>query len=196
MMLDVACAQVGRHLGLPTHAYMGLSDAKLCDYQAGAESGIGAVLAALAGINLVSGPGMLDYLLSQSLEKLLLDHEACGMALRLARGIAVRGGGGCELIAALAGSGEALSSPHTRRHWREELSLPSPLFDRETHGDWEAHGASSALQRAAAEVTRRLGRAAPPLDAALAGRLDALIAAEAARHGLHALPGLDSAPAG
>ncbi|MCK5573789.1 MAG: trimethylamine methyltransferase family protein, partial [Bacteroidetes bacterium] len=49
MMLDAAYTQIGKRLHLPTHAYMGLSDAKCVDAQAGLESGIGAVLAALAG---------------------------------------------------------------------------------------------------------------------------------------------------
>ena len=53
----------------PTHAYTGLSDAKCVDAQAGLETGIGAVLAALAGINVVSGGGMMDYETCQSLTK-------------------------------------------------------------------------------------------------------------------------------
>ena len=65
-------------------------DAKTPDYQAGMETGYGAILAALAGINVVSGPGLLDFESCQSLEKLVLDHETCGLALRLARGIEIR----------------------------------------------------------------------------------------------------------
>jgi trimethylamine:corrinoid methyltransferase-like protein len=53
MMINSACAQVGDHLGLPTHAYMALSDSKTPDYQAGFETGQGAVLAALTGIDIV-----------------------------------------------------------------------------------------------------------------------------------------------
>ena len=56
-MIDAAYSQVGKRLGLPTHAYMGLSDAKVLDAQAGMESGFGAALAAMAGINSISGPG-------------------------------------------------------------------------------------------------------------------------------------------
>ncbi len=48
---------------------------------------MGATLAALSGINNVSGPGMLDFESCQSLEKLVCDNEACGMALRLVRGV-------------------------------------------------------------------------------------------------------------
>ena len=50
MMMDMAYTQVAKSIGLPTHAYMGLSDAKCVDAQAGLETGIGAVLAALAGV--------------------------------------------------------------------------------------------------------------------------------------------------
>lgn len=53
MMIDSGYAQIGKHLNLPTHAYMGLSDTKINDNQAGLETGIGAVLAALSGINVM-----------------------------------------------------------------------------------------------------------------------------------------------
>src|ERR1035438_8102558 len=61
-MLNMACAEVGKHLGLPTHGYMVATDSKLVDAQAGAESGRSAMLGALAGINMISGAGMLESL--------------------------------------------------------------------------------------------------------------------------------------
>ena len=42
MMIDCAFTEIGHSLGLPTQAYMGLSDAKALDAQAGLESGLGA----------------------------------------------------------------------------------------------------------------------------------------------------------
>ncbi|RME38102.1 MAG: hypothetical protein D6793_03290, partial [Thermoflexia bacterium] len=86
-MIDVAYAQVGKSLGLPTHTYLGASDAKVVDAQAGLESGITALVGALGGINMISGAGMLDFLACQSAEKLVVDAEAIGMALRLVEGI-------------------------------------------------------------------------------------------------------------
>ncbi|MBI5837885.1 MAG: trimethylamine methyltransferase family protein [Candidatus Eisenbacteria bacterium] len=184
MMICVGYAQVGKSLGLPVHGYLGLSDAKTPDYQAGLESGIGAVLAALAGIHMVSGPGALDYILTQSLEKLVLDHEACAMALRLARGIARHGEDPVALIAELVDRGEFLSHEHTRAHWREELSVPSAAIDRQTYGDWEASGAKTALDRARAEVERLLSREKPPaLPEDRLAALDEVMAAEARRVG-------------
>ncbi|HQK89398.1 MAG TPA: trimethylamine methyltransferase family protein, partial [Acidobacteriota bacterium] len=47
MMMDCAYSEIGHRLGLPTQGYIGLSDAKLLDAQAGWETGIGATLAAL-----------------------------------------------------------------------------------------------------------------------------------------------------
>jgi len=189
LMIHVAYAQVGKHLGLPTHGYMGPSDAKTPDYQAGMESGIGVVLAALAGINVVSGAGILDFILTQSLEKLLLDHDACGMALRLIRGIDRRDADIVALFAELVAQGEFLSHPHTCKNWRAELSMPSILVDRQSYGDWEAKGATSALDRAREEVARRLERATIPAPAPkVEAALREIMQREAARVGWE-LPG-------
>jgi trimethylamine:corrinoid methyltransferase-like protein len=37
-MIDSSYAQVGKYLGVPTHAYMGATDSKRLDMQAGLES--------------------------------------------------------------------------------------------------------------------------------------------------------------
>ena len=188
MLLVLAYAGVGRRLHLPTHGYLALSDAKTPDYQAGMESGIGAVLAVLAGINLVSGPGILDYILTQSKEKLLLDHEACGHALRLARGIATRGGDPDPLFDDLIRTGELLSHPHTRRHWRDELSIPSALIDRTSFADWEAGGRMTSWDRARADVVRRGASIGSPASPELAAERDAIMRAELRRLGMDELP--------
>jgi trimethylamine--corrinoid protein Co-methyltransferase len=174
MMLAAGYAQIGRHLHLPTHGYLCVSDAKTIDYQAGLESGMGALIGALAGINVISGAGMLDFLLTQSLEKLLLDHEACGMALRVLRGIQEDESDSVALIAEVVRVGEFLSHEHTRRNWRRELALASRVIDRASYGDWEAAGAKRADECAAEEVERILrdAAAAPPLAPEIAATLD------------------------
>ena len=190
MMVDMAYAQVGKHLGLPTHAYMGLSDSKTVDWQAGAESGIGAVLAALAGINMVSGAGMLDFESCQSFEKILLDDEACGMALRLVSGMSHGSADqGPELLAAVVEQGHFLGNPHTRKNFRKELYLPGPLIDRATYGEWKRAGARDSFEAARAEVQRILARGNPaPLPGELSRELDRLIRADAKRCGVEELP--------
>jgi trimethylamine--corrinoid protein Co-methyltransferase len=190
MMVDVGYAQVGKHLGLPTHAYMGLADAKGADYQSGLESGLGAVLAALAGINVVSGPGMLDFESCQSLEKLVLDNEACGMALRLVRGVSHGSAGeAVELLRQLVAAGSLLGHRHTRANFRAELLIPGAVIDRASYGDWEKAGSRDAKAAAADEVQRILARGNPaPVSGDLRRELDGLIRTEAARLGAGALP--------
>ncbi len=190
MMVDVAYAQVGKHLGLPTHAYMGLSDAKGPDYQAGLESGLGAALAALAGINVVSGPGMLDFESCQSLEKLVLDNEACGMALRLVRGVShASAGEAVALLAQLAESGSLLGHRHTRANFRGELLIPGPVIDRASFGDWEKAGRRDSKAAAAEEVAAIVARGNPaPLPAPLAAELEGLVRRDAKRLGIEGLP--------
>jgi len=89
--LNVAYVAIAKSLGLPTQAYMALSDGKFLDAQAGGESFSSALLAAIAGINSVSGPGMLDFVLTFSLPKLVFDNEVCGQSLHFVREIEVLG---------------------------------------------------------------------------------------------------------
>ena len=86
-MIDAGYAAVGKSLGLPCHAYLGATDAKIIDAQAGLESGMTALVGGLAGIDMISGAGMLDFLLAQSPEKLVIDADMIGMVQRLLRGI-------------------------------------------------------------------------------------------------------------
>src|SRR6186997_3388363 len=89
LQLDAAYIEVAKALQLPCQSYMALSDSPILDAQAGAETFGSALIAALAGVNSVSGPGMLDFLLVFSLPKLVFDDEMCGQALRFVREIRV-----------------------------------------------------------------------------------------------------------
>jgi trimethylamine--corrinoid protein Co-methyltransferase len=155
MMINAAYVQIGKHLGLPTHAYMGLSDAKIVDGQAGLETGMGALTAALAGANVISGPGMLNFESCQSLEKLVLDNEICGMALRMVRGIEARGDRlGGDLYGDIYDGVHFFSSEETLRWFREEMYQAGSVIDRDTYDAWKGHGKKSAWDRAREEVER------------------------------------------
>jgi trimethylamine--corrinoid protein Co-methyltransferase len=157
MMLNAALVQIGKHLGLPTHAYQGLSDAKIVDGQAGLETGMGALIAALAGANIISGPGMLNFESCQSLEKLVLDNEICGMALRMARGIVAREDRlAGDLYGDIYRSEHFLASQETLKWFREEMDQAGPVIDRDTYDVWKSHGKKRAWDRACEEVQRIL----------------------------------------
>lgn len=190
-LIDMANAQVGRHLGLPTHAYMGLSDSAWPDYQAGAESALGGVMAALAGVSIVSGAGMLKFENRQSLEKLVLDHEFIGAIRRLTNGIEVREHPiAAHLMEALIGKGHLLDHDHTRTWLRREHYFPGPSVERraEPPAEMEAGGAHG---RARATVDTILARPIRPVvSPEVRERLVSIMQAEFARCGasLPALP--------
>ena len=156
MIVMCGHAQIGRHLGLPTHAYLGLSDSKVVDAQAGAETSLGAVLGALAGINNMSGPGMLELESCLSLEKLVIDNDLCGMALRAAEGVTTRTDPlpTATLFDELLSEGHLLTSEHTLRHYREHF-YPEAL-DRDRRGNWAKRGSQDAAQHAAVRVEELL----------------------------------------
>jgi trimethylamine--corrinoid protein Co-methyltransferase len=161
--LDVAYVEVGKALGLPTQAYMALSDARSMDAQAGAETFGSALLAALAGVNSVSGPGMLDYVLVFSLAKLVLDNELCGQALHFVREIAPRDDLPVgDLVTHLLDEAHLIMADHTTKHWPSELWLTGPTIDRENLETWQMHGSKDLAQRAREEVDTRLAAYQPP----------------------------------
>ncbi len=152
-MLDVAYAQVGKSLGLPTHGYLCASDSKTVDAQAGLESGISALLGAQAGINMISGAGMLDFLNCFSLEKLVIDAEAIGMAQRLLAGIDTPTNTLATDAFAKAGlTGEFLKLPETRQLFKQEQRLPSAVIDRGSLRAWQEQGTLDAYERARLKV--------------------------------------------
>jgi trimethylamine--corrinoid protein Co-methyltransferase len=157
LQLDAAYVAVAKSMGLPTQSYMALSDSPILDAQAGAETFGSALIAALAGVNSVSGPGMLDFLLVFSLPKLVFDDEMCGQALRFVREVEPHDDlPTTELIRQLMADQHLIMADHTMRHWPEELYLPSAIVDRDNRENWTKQGARDTYQRAVAEVERRL----------------------------------------
>jgi trimethylamine--corrinoid protein Co-methyltransferase len=160
--LNVAYVAVAKALGLPTQAYMALSDAKALDAQAGGETFASALLAALAGVNSVSGPGMLDFVLTFSLPKLVFDNEICGQCLHFVRELAVRDDLPVQaLVEDLRANDHLITSPHTLKHWPGELYLTDPVIDRENRETWQKAGAKELYQRACEAVDSRLAAYRP-----------------------------------
>lgn len=154
MMIDCAYAQIGKRFGLPVHSYMGLSDAKVIDAQAGYESGIGIMMAALAGVNVVSGAGILDFITCQSLEKLVIDNEVCGMAYRLLDGIRHRHEKmAIDFLPHAIEAGHFLSHPTTLKLFKEEGLMPGRVVDRASA---PAEGGGTPDRERAREVVEEL----------------------------------------
>jgi trimethylamine--corrinoid protein Co-methyltransferase len=189
-MIDCAYAEVGKHLGLPTHAYLGMSDSKVVDTQSGLESGTGAILGALTGINMISGPGMLDFESCFSLEKLVIDAEIVGMAKRLVAGMVERESPlGLDIIRQVGHAGNFLTTRHTRQWFREELFIPSPVIDRDFRRNWEAKGSLDTVMRAHQRVEEVIAAYEPqPLPDDVARGLQEITLQAAQTAGMDSLP--------
>jgi len=190
LMVDCAYCEIGKHLGIPTQAYIGMSDAKQIDAQSGMESGMGVVMGALAGINCIAGPGMIDFESCQSLEKLVLDNEMCGMALRMIQGIEPKEDfPTVGRLRELLQEGHLLIADHTRRYLKEEILFPGPVIDRTRRSRWEQEGSVSLEARAHREVEKLLKAYQPStLSNETKRELTRLMEGEARRCGVDRLP--------
>jgi trimethylamine--corrinoid protein Co-methyltransferase len=190
LMIDCAYVQVGKYLRLPTHAYMGMSDAKIVDAQAGFESGIGNILAVLAGVNMVSGAGMMDFESCFSLEKLVIDNELISMARRLVRGLDTSEHSLATVIMRQVGhAGNFLATEHTRQWFKRELFIPSPVIDRDYRQVWETKGAKDIVQRAHERVEQLVAAYEPkPLAKEVEQELVAITLRAAQERGMRTLP--------
>jgi len=158
-MLDCSYAQVAKSIGMPTHAYLGASDSKLVDTQAGLESGITSMIGALSGINMISGSGMLDFLSCHSAEKLVIDAEGIAMAKRMLEGVQLR----TETLATEFydkninfKGGDFLKQRVTMNLFRKEQHLPSKVIDRDSMRDWKKAGSLDTFDRAKVMVQELL----------------------------------------
>ena len=178
LQLDAAYVAVAKSLELPCQSYMALSDGPILDAQAGAETFGSALIAALAGVNSVSGPGMLDFLLVFSLPKLVFDNEMCGQALRFVREIKPLDDLPVDaLIDQLMADQHLIMAEHTMAHWPSELYLPSAIVERDNRENWTKAGAKDTYQRAIAEVEHRLAAYRPlETDPAIDAELRRIIA--------------------
>jgi len=55
-----------------------------------------------------------------------------------------------------------LTHEHTTKYWRDELYLPGPVYDRTNREQFAKAGGSDLVERASAEVDRRLAAFVSP----------------------------------
>ncbi|MBN2148415.1 MAG: trimethylamine methyltransferase family protein [Anaerolineales bacterium] len=191
-LIDSAYVEVGKSLGLPTHTYMGSSDSKTLDAQSGLESAGGVFMAALSGVNMVSGGGMIDFLRCQSFEKLVIDAEIIGMARRMLAGVQARDEPlALDLVRRSGHRADYLSRPHTLKWFQQEFFIPSAVIDRGPLDAWERTGKHTTSDRAAARVESLLNTYQPsPLPAELKAELTRITAGAARQVGMDHLPPL------
>ena len=159
-LLSAACAQMGNVYDLPFGTACGMTDAKLPDFQAGAERASTILAAALSGANIVyEAAGMYASLLGTCPESLLLDNDVLGAAMRVTRGIEVTP----ETLSfdeikqvCTGGEGHYLGSNRTLEVMQSEYIYPE-FSDRTSPNVWQENGKPVLLQEAIRKKQAILG---------------------------------------
>jgi trimethylamine--corrinoid protein Co-methyltransferase len=91
---------------------------------------------------------MLAHLNCQSLEKLVIDNEICGIAFRLIKGFDTESiEVVTELISKVGSDGDYLRQKHTSKKLRSEHFMPSEVIDRLSTSNWKEAGSKDVLTR-------------------------------------------------
>ena len=165
-LLTAACAQMHQFYGLPGGAPAGMADSKMPDMQAGWEQATSAVMAGMAGLNMIyESAGMHASLLGFCHESLILGDDMIGGALRCVRGIEVNEDTiGLDTMRAvcLGGPGHYLGQDQTLSLMQTEYIYPA-LGDRTSPKEWEEIGRPDLLLNATAKKEEILAtRFQPP----------------------------------
>ena len=174
MMNSIVC-QMARRYNVPAGGYLGLTNSKVSDAQAGYEKGMSPLLGALSGVNFVVMGGLLDALMSLDFGQLAIDNEIAKMIK------VVRGGVdfseaelGLDDIKRIGPAGIFADSPMTLDRMLTGTFMPE-LADRQLRETWQEQGSSTIHQRA---LNKSMGiLAAQPNPAALTAEADARIKA-------------------
>jgi trimethylamine--corrinoid protein Co-methyltransferase len=171
-----AAVQVGQAYGLEIDTYGPSTDAKVLDEQAGIERAFNAILPALAGAHIINGAGVLESILSVSMEQLAIDNEMLGMMLRLLRGIHVEEETlARDVIRKVGPGGNYLANRHTLKHFKAEHFIPE-LFDRRTRAAWERAGSKNVVTASKETVSRILAEHhVASLDKGVTAQMDAIL---------------------
>ena len=160
-LMNAASAQMARFYKLPLYSTAGMSDAKVNDGQAGYETALTGLMVALAGGNFIhDAAGFLEFCLTASYDKLVIDNEIIGMIMRAVEGIRVDEEAlAFDLMKKVGPGGHFVSARHTRKHMRFEQYQPL-LSDRDNRDQWTRSGSKTTAARATEQVREILNH--PP----------------------------------
>lgn len=157
--LAIANGQLSRFYGLGPGGALALTDAKMVDFQAGFERGMGASFCMLAGLG-VGPSGIAGTDEGTSLEKMVIDDAAVSALNWVGRGIEVTEESlALDVIKDVGIGGNYMDRRHTAEYLRKEYW--TSLFPRQSWSDWEEDRAT-LMERAHGRVQRVLEEGYPP----------------------------------
>ena len=188
-LMSAAFAQLARFYGVPSGAWITVSDSKVVDVQSGIETALGTLIAVLSGINIAIGAGMFRSETTISLTKLVIDDDVAGVALRFGKGILVDVETLAEkLIEEVGPGGLFLKYKHTREWWIKEHYIPK-LLDKTSVEMWKRKGAKDLVAVAREQVEKILREhVVEPLPPDIEKELDKTMLEIAKKYGIEKLP--------
>ncbi len=125
-IINAAVAQMSQYFKIPMYATAGTSDAKEVDIQAAYESAMSALLVAMSGANYIHDiAGLMEFDLTVSYDKLVMDNEILGMCQRVLRGVEVNPDTlATELMIEKGPAQDYIAEMHTVEYMRNEFYDP------------------------------------------------------------------------
>lgn len=182
-MLHMACAQMSHFYNVPSGGYIGLTNSKINDSQAGYETGLSTMGGLLAGADMFNMGGLLDALMAFDFAKAVIDDEIAQMLKRVKRGMEFSEENlALDVIADAGPGGDFLTHPHTMKFMRTGALLPK-IANRETYDDWQQNGEIDTHTRAmqqAREILERENTAifSPEIEQKIRAEFDNLVAGD------------------
>ena len=141
----------------------------------GHEKTLTGLMAALAGANLIYGPGMLESGITFDFGQLVMDNEFARMIKHTINGFTIDEESlAVDVIAEIGPAKDFLMHAHTLRHMRGQ-SKPE-LIDRKGMEEWKASGSRDIYLRATQEARNILDNHKPePLPEAVASQIRSII---------------------
>ncbi|NNE23368.1 MAG: trimethylamine methyltransferase [Rhizobiales bacterium] len=147
-MMNSAVCQMARFYHVPSGGYLGLTNSKVSDAQAGFEKGMSPLLGATSGVDFIVMGGLLDALMSFDFGQLVIDNEIAEMIKRVRSGFDFADDTvSLAEIKATGPAGMFAANPATLERMNTATLMPK-VADRKLREQWQAEGASSIHQRA------------------------------------------------
>jgi trimethylamine---corrinoid protein Co-methyltransferase len=154
-MLNMAHAQMARFYRVPCAGYIGLTNSKLVDAQAGYEKALACLGGLLAGMHVLQFAGLIEALLTFDFGMAVVDNEISLMLKRVARGLEISETNlGLDEIKTFAPSGMFIDSDLTRENMKVTALLPE-IADRQTRESWSKKGGLDTADRALLKARKR-----------------------------------------
>ncbi|MDP2778096.1 MAG: trimethylamine methyltransferase family protein, partial [Anaerolineales bacterium] len=182
-MLHMAFAQIARFYNVPCGGYIGLTNSKLNDAQAGYETGISAMGGLVSGMDMFNIGGLIDALKTFDFAKAVIDDEISQMMKRVKRGVSFNEEDlAVNLIKEIGPGGSYIVAKHTISRMKTEAVM-TKLADRDPRSIWVKKGSTDIQTRALKRVKEIMASntsplISPELDAKLHAEFKGMIAGE------------------